>query len=223
MVWTRPKAETLGLPVVPGQAASTSRNERRRTPAYDETSPGEPADRALRRSVVSRGARLLSAGVSISALLASCTIARHAPAGRPLYEYPGLVNAQFAAAGGYPKGLPWTRGGRAVQRTQISSVAGASRCGWLSAVLLTVAGDGRPGQVRQYVRDPNAVISQSLSRRWQRRTRLPAAARPTGYVTTGSIELWLTPDRSVAYLVPSINHNDSESWPESVPPVSCPR
>lgn len=148
----------------------------------------------------------------------------HAKQGRPVYEYPGIVHAQFSAASGYSQGLTWTRNGRPAPRSEIASPAGASPCGWGTAVVLTVArAEPTITQSHQYVRDPDGAISKALSQRWQRQARLPSNARPTGYATTGPIELWLTPDESVAYLVSSADHGDVERWPISVPPVACTR
>ena len=179
----------------------------------------ELGDRSQRHTVMRVRSCMLTAGLLVTLTASGC--GTDTPRGRPLYEYPGVVNAEVSAISSYRQGLPWTRGREAVQPSEVSAVAGSARCGWSTAVLLRVS--NRHGPPVQYVRDPDGAISRSLSRGWERRAHLPASARPTGYLTRGSIELWLTPEQSAAYLVSSTDHSDAERWPASVPPVSCPR
>ncbi|WP_371667742.1 hypothetical protein OG985_08940 [Streptomyces sp. NBC_00289] len=110
----------------------------------------------------------------------------------------------------------WTDAdGHRVASTTLSSYAGAEHCGWRSAHFL---GTGRGKDVRQYVRDPEGVLeSDSLTAAYDGKAQLPDDARDTGY-RLGDRELWLTDDRSTAYVRTS---DGVEAWPRARQFIAC--
>ncbi|MER5428217.1 hypothetical protein [Streptomyces sp. NPDC002588] len=110
----------------------------------------------------------------------------------------------------------WTdRSGGRVPTTTLSSHAGAEHCGWRSAHFL---GTGRGEDYRQYVRDPGGVIAGDLlTSPYDGDVRMPADARDTGYRYKDR-QLWLTEDRSTAYVRTS---EGVEAWPRAKEPIAC--
>lgn len=110
----------------------------------------------------------------------------------------------------------WTdRQGKRISTTTISSHAGPEHCDWQSARFLYL---GRGEDERQYVRDPESVFeSDQLTAPYDGDVRMPEDARDTGY-RLGERELWLTDDRSVAYVR---TPDGVEAWPMTKQRVGC--
>lgn len=110
----------------------------------------------------------------------------------------------------------WTdRSGKRVATTTLSGHAGAEHCGWQSAHFLET---GRGEERRQYVRDPDGVIEEELlTTPYDGDVRMPAGAHDTGY-RYGDRRLWLTDDRSTAYVRTS---DGVEAWPLAKETVAC--
>ncbi|MFF3935396.1 hypothetical protein [Streptomyces phaeofaciens] len=110
----------------------------------------------------------------------------------------------------------WTgRDGERIPTTTLSSHAGAEHCGWQSAHFL---GMGRGEAYRQYVRDPHHVLDADLlTASYDGDVRMPDDAHDTGY-RHGDRRLWLTDDRSTAYVRTS---DGVEAWPLAKEPVAC--
>ncbi|MET7654640.1 MULTISPECIES: hypothetical protein [unclassified Streptomyces] len=110
----------------------------------------------------------------------------------------------------------WTDGhGARVATTTLSSYPGAEHCGWQTAHFL---GTGRGEEYRQYVRDPDGVIEEDLlTSPYDGDVRMPADAHDTGY-RYGDRRLWLTDDRSTAYVRTS---DGVEAWPLAKDTVAC--
>ncbi|MGW0585739.1 hypothetical protein ACWD25_60045 [Streptomyces sp. NPDC002920] len=110
----------------------------------------------------------------------------------------------------------WTdRTGRRVPTTTVTGYSGAEHCDWQSAHFLSM---GRGARERQYVRDPDGVISETLlTAPYDGDARMPAAAHDTGY-RYGDWQLWLTDDRATAYVRTS---DGVEAWPVAKEPVAC--
>lgn len=97
-------------------------------------------------------------------------------------------------------------------------------CDWQSAVALNVGWPlgttqraGEPGDVRQYIRDPENVTGKREGLDLE--AELPAGSRKSGY-TTGEVELWFGPDdgANFAYLVKG---DEVERWPRPVDAPGC--
>jgi hypothetical protein len=110
----------------------------------------------------------------------------------------------------------WTgRDGHRVPTTTLSSFAGAEHCDWQSAHFLDL---GRGKDLRQYVRDPDGVLDRDgLTAGYDGKAKLPGDARDTGY-RLGDRELWLTPDRSTAYVR---TPDGVEAWPRAKQFIAC--
>lgn len=124
---------------------------------------------------------------------------------------PSEFPASWTKAHGYEI---WTdRDGHRVPTTEVSSTAGAEHCDWQSAHFLDL---GRYG--RQYARDPRGVLPpEALTAAYDPDVRMPADARDTGY-RYGDRRLWLTPDRSTAYVRTS---DGVEAWPATTSRFGC--
>lgn len=105
----------------------------------------------------------------------------------------------------------WTdRAGNRVSTEEVRSYPGPGHCGWDSAIWLHLEG-------QLYFRDPNRVMAEWTTSRFDGDAQLPAAARDTGY-RNGDRQLWLVPGGD-AYLVSS---QRVERWPRSTDPlVGC--
>ncbi|MFE7929724.1 hypothetical protein ACFU6S_13440 [Streptomyces sp. NPDC057456] len=110
----------------------------------------------------------------------------------------------------------WTdEHGERVATTTLSSYPGAEHCDWQTAHFL---GTGRGENHRQYVRDPDGVIEESLlTSPYDGDAVMPADARDTGY-RYGDWRLWLTKDASTAYVRTS---DGVEAWPLAKEMVAC--
>ncbi|MET8164271.1 hypothetical protein ABZT34_08435 [Streptomyces sp. NPDC005329] len=110
----------------------------------------------------------------------------------------------------------WTdEHGERVATTTVSSYPGAEHCDWQTAHFL---GTGRGENHRQYVRDPDGVIEESLlTSPYDGDAVMPADARDTGY-RYGEWRLWLTQDASTAYVRTS---DGVEAWPLAKEMVAC--
>lgn len=118
-------------------------------------------------------------------------------------------------------GPTWTRYGEPVD-DQINSIAGPDHCKWQSAVMMHLGWPlGTVSQTalqsRQFIRDPEGVISVDLQGQL-RAGPLPADAEDTGYRLDG-LELWLSAsDPNGAYLR---SGTDVERWPLADPFFAC--
>jgi len=72
---------------------------------------------------------------------------------------------------------------------------------------------------RQYIRDPNGVLSHVLRAQLIFHPTLPADAQPTGY-WNGTVQLYISPSDAdhAVYLI--AGHN-TERWPRSDPITVC--
>jgi hypothetical protein len=133
------------------------------------------------------------------------------------------VAATFASPPQWP-GHAGKRDGHEVPASEIVAAAGPLHCGWQSATFLTV---GWPlgtqvqtaDHARQYIRDPNGVVGQTLHAHLGYHASLPADAKATGY-WYGPVQLFVSPsdaDRAV-YLVAG---QSAERWPRSDPMTAC--
>ncbi|MGW4566550.1 hypothetical protein ACWEN3_30515 [Streptomyces sp. NPDC004561] len=118
---------------------------------------------------------------------------------------------------GYTDAMGWEiwtdRTGRRVPVSGVSSSPGAEHCGWGSAHVLSL-GD------RTYGRDPEGVLGRDglLTVPYRGRVRaLPAGAHDTGY-RYHDWRLWLTPDRSTAYVR---TPDGIEAWPRLERGADC--
>ena len=101
--------------------------------------------------------------------------------------------------------------GNRVPTSTISSSSGPEHCGWDSVTFLAFGG-------RQYVRDPRGVLSAAdLVAPFVENTELPSDAADTGYRREG-LELWISRDRAVAYVV---DKDRVEAWPSSTEIFGC--
>jgi hypothetical protein len=77
---------------------------------------------------------------------------------------------------------------------------------------------GRGEDSRQYVRDPEGVFARdTLTAPYDGDVRMPEAAHDTGY-RLDDRELWLTDDRSTAYVR---TPDGVEAWPRTRETVAC--
>jgi hypothetical protein len=108
----------------------------------------------------------------------------------------------------------WTdRDGSRVPTTEVISFPGAEHCDWQSAHVLSLGPKGR-----MYVRDPRGIFSSDLlTAAYDADVRMPADARDTGY-HYHDWRLWLTPDRSTAYVRTSAG---VEAWPAARSLFGC--
>ncbi|WP_405915331.1 hypothetical protein [Streptomyces sp. NBC_00728] len=126
---------------------------------------------------------------------------------------PSELPASYTESKGYE--IWEDREGRRVPTTKVSSAAGGEHCDWQSAHFLDL-GSGRNS--RQYVRDPRGLFgNESLKAEYDGDVRMPAGARDTGYHYR-DWHLWLTPDRSTAYVRTS---DGVEAWPEARSGLGC--
>ena len=80
----------------------------------------------------------------------------------------------------------------------------------------TVSADAT--QIRQYIRDPGAVIAPKYRDGLRHPSALPGDATDTGYRHSG-LELWLAEsDPDGVYLRAG---SDVERWPRADPPIAC--
>ena len=110
----------------------------------------------------------------------------------------------------------WTdRAGRRVATTTLSSYAGAEHCDWQEAHFLEL---GHGEDHRQYVRDPDGVISRELlTAPYDGDVPMPDDAHDTGY-RYQDWRLWLTDDRTTVYVR---TPDGVEAWPLAKEPVAC--
>lgn len=110
----------------------------------------------------------------------------------------------------------WTdRAGNRVPTTVLTSYAGAEHCDWESAHFLEM---GRDEGSRQYARDPRGVLgTELLTAEYDGDVRMPADAHDTGY-RFDDWQLWLTDDKSTAYVRTS---DGVEAWPAAKDFVAC--
>ncbi|QLQ11539.1 MAG: hypothetical protein HZY75_15645 [Nocardioidaceae bacterium] len=108
--------------------------------------------------------------------------------------------------------------GQIVPTQRLEVFRGAEHCDWQDMTFLSL---GRwDDQAPTFVRDPNPdpYLREYLADPYLPHTTLPAGAVDSGF-RRGQVKLWLTPDRSRAYVgtVPS----DVEMWPRMVKQLSC--
>lgn len=105
----------------------------------------------------------------------------------------------------------WTDGdGNRVPTSTITSFPGPDHCGWQSVTFLHL-------EDRQYLRDPQNLLTDETVRPYDGDARLPADAIDTGY-RNDNHELWLTTDSSIAYIV---TDTAVEAWPSTTRSVAC--
>jgi hypothetical protein len=99
----------------------------------------------------------------------------------------------------------------------LTDIAGPGHCGWESARMLHVEDDTG---VRQYLRDPLGVLSDSpsLLEVYAGAVELPSDAAFSGYRTDDGLELWFVPGDRAAYVVTT---DGVERWPRADPPIGC--
>lgn len=107
-------------------------------------------------------------------------------------------------------------GGR-VPTSTIESFNGAEHCDWQDVTFIRL-GPNPAGP--EYVRDPDMLLTDSLTGTFDRSGKLPPAATDTGLRRAGR-ELWLAQDRARAYLVNIDDRNDVEVWPASTSRIGC--
>jgi len=119
--------------------------------------------------------------------------------------------------------IRWTRYGRPIDDSIISSLAGAGHCGRQRAVELSLSpADGFPAPLsdpRTYIRDPDGAVSEDLRTLFDPDATLPPDAVDTGY-RAGPLQLWLAPSDldEAAYVVIA---DDVERWPRSERSLGC--
>lgn len=133
------------------------------------------------------------------------------------------VASAFGPAPGYP-GYRWSRDGREVGESELTTIAGPAHCHWDAATMLFIGWP--PGTVaptaataRMYVRDPQGVYGPPYRDRLDLHATLPGDATPTGY-RLGAIELYLSPtdqDDAIYVVAPS----GAERWPRVDPMRLC--
>ncbi|OIJ68930.1 hypothetical protein [Streptomyces mangrovisoli] len=123
---------------------------------------------------------------------------------------PSEFPAKVAESLGYEV---WTdRDGHRLPVTEVRSDTGPGHCGWESAHFLEL--DGK----REYASDPHGVLpSEMLTAPYRANVKLPADAHDTGYRFRGR-QLWLTDDRSTAYVRVD---GRVQAWPEVKEGVAC--
>lgn len=87
---------------------------------------------------------------------------------------------------------------------------GDAHCDWQTVTFLHLDG-------RQYLRDPQHLLSVSTVQPYDDDAQLPADASDTGF-RRGSDELWLADDGTAAYLV---TDRGVEAWPSTTGMVGC--
>jgi hypothetical protein len=110
----------------------------------------------------------------------------------------------------------WTdAAGKRIPTTTVSSSLGPEHCDWQSARMLSL---GRGQDTEQYVRDPEGVFERDrLSAPYGADLPMPGDARDTGY-RLGDRELWLTDDRTAAYVR---TPDGVEAWPRTKEVIAC--
>ncbi|WP_264924133.1 hypothetical protein [Streptomyces sp. A012304] len=126
---------------------------------------------------------------------------------------PAELPAEFTDASWYEI---WTDAhGERQPVSRIHSSAGAEHCGWQEARFLAL---GRGPDAMTYVRDPEGVLEPGmLTAPYDGDVRMPADARDTGY-RLGDRQLWLTDDRTTAYVR---TPDGVEAWPSAKDGVGC--
>ena len=105
----------------------------------------------------------------------------------------------------------WTDGdGNRVPTSTITSFRGPDHCGWQSVTFLHL-------KDRQYLRDPQNLLTDETIRPYDGDVQLPADATDTGY-RNDNRELWLAPESSIAYIV---TDTVVEAWPSTTRSVAC--
>lgn len=115
---------------------------------------------------------------------------------------------------------------------EVWSRVGPDRCGWQSAVFLSVGwplgttqGPGRPDTARLYVRDSDTVLPPATRAKFagtlDTDSELPSGSMDTGY-RSGDIQLLLGPDGGEQYIY-LMDGRDVERWPRATEPPACAR
>ncbi len=93
----------------------------------------------------------------------------------------------------------------------VTSAPGDEHCDLESVTFLTFDN-------RQYISDPEGLFKDTeLNAPFDDNVDLPADATDTGYHRDGR-QLWVSPDRSIAYLVAD---DHVEAWPTATTPIGC--
>lgn len=134
-----------------------------------------------------------------------------------------LVAVGIGACGGPDSPLlgQWQDDEGAPSRDQLQLYRGEDHCDWTAAVFLRVAWPPGTATGRQFVRDPEGVVSAELSSGFAGDAVLPADAVRTGYRNESGVQLWLPSGEELehAYLVTS--SGTVEAWPLVDPPMGC--
>ncbi|TWH73399.1 hypothetical protein JD78_01922 [Modestobacter roseus] len=125
----------------------------------------------------------------------------------------GGANSPFVAS--------WTRDGVPVDRDELDLYRGEGHCDWESALFLHVSWPPGSGARRQFVRDPDGVVSPALAAAFDGDVSPPDDTVDTGFGTEDGVRLELPPgdDPSEVYLVAPAGA--VEAWPLAEPPVGC--
>ncbi|MGY1839619.1 MULTISPECIES: hypothetical protein [unclassified Modestobacter] len=115
----------------------------------------------------------------------------------------------------------WADAGGPVDRAELALYRGEEHCDWEQALFLDVAWPPGAGVRRQFVRDPDGVVSPALAAAFDGEATLPDDAVGTGFRNEAGVRLELPPgeDPREAYLVePS---GAVEAWPVAEPAWGC--
>jgi hypothetical protein len=107
--------------------------------------------------------------------------------------------------------------GRRTPVTRIHSFQGSDHCGW-EDITFVVVGPERTAD--WYVSDTHGEFLDYLRTTFSNDTALPHAAVDTGLRRDGR-QLWVTPDKTAAYLVSVDDPNDVQRWPAAKQPIRC--
>jgi hypothetical protein len=105
------------------------------------------------------------------------------------------------------------RKGNRVDTRRIVSWRGPAHCDW-TAIQFLVLKAHRPGE-RQFLRDPEGILADYVTRPYDPGARLPADAKDSGYRRAGGA-LWLT--ATAAYFVTA---DKVELWPRTKERIGC--
>lgn len=121
-------------------------------------------------------------------------------------------------------GYQWTRNGVPVPSAELTTAAGAEHCGFASATFVRIGwplGTLSTNRLdsRQYIRDPQGVITGTFRQRLDLHATLPSDARTTGY-RYGTVEIHLSPSDQDEYIY-VVGPIGAERWPRSEPMTLC--
>ncbi|MCZ2818201.1 hypothetical protein [Modestobacter sp. VKM Ac-2984] len=116
---------------------------------------------------------------------------------------------------------PWEDVDGTLGQEVLTVYRGEEHCDLEAALFLHLAGPPGTGEWRQFVRDPEGVVSPTLSAAFDGDARLPADAAPTGYRTESGVQLWLPSGDAPRQVFLVTAPDDVEAWPLASPSVGC--